>query len=179
MSSPEDIAKYIFAGDACPPNSIDMGLEEGDYEYIFEILLSVLMEGIEHMFGKDAELTMINQDILATINERLSSIGFTVYYITETTEPEQVKSTRYKGDHYCLIRKNDLPDYFIQYANNRGGNYQPKSEKKYRLVLNNDNPNIPRNGLNDFTAIFYNDTDDQKFSIWFKHHIAPTTCSAH
>ena len=94
----QDISKQIFSIPPKPPNTIRLGLEEGDNEYIFQTILTILLEGMYVKFGKDFNINELTPEILIHLNEYMKSMGF---IITKYNDKE--------GHCYCNFNKGNPP----------------------------------------------------------------------
>lgn len=107
------IAEFIFVNDPKPKHSIQLISDEADSEYIFELLLNILLEGLYVLYGPDFDINNISFGIFLKLNQYLNSIGFKIN-----------KYDNKKNMSYCTIKKtNDKhkPYIFvinIEYINN-------------------------------------------------------------
>ena len=103
-NTPEDIARTIFSKDASPPQSVSLigDSDHGDVIYIFEILLTILMEGFNILLDiQHADLSGFNSETIEVLNPWIESLGFTM----NVREYDFDNKTAY-GKYYCRIRLN-------------------------------------------------------------------------
>ena len=119
----QEIAKQIFANPPKPPHTIRLGLEEVDNEYVFQTLLTILLEGLVIKFGSEFDINKLSPEILIHLNEYMKSIGF---IITKHTGKDgccycnfNVNNPRIFGMDVHQVRKNEiierekLSEYYI------------------------------------------------------------------
>ena len=106
----KDIAMQLFSGLPKGPCTIQLSFEEVDNEYIFQTLLTILLDGLYIIYGENFDINNLTPEIIIHINEYMKSIG---YIITKYINKE--------GHCYCTFRKGIIP--FIidkhQYEKNR------------------------------------------------------------
>lgn len=93
-SSVEDIAKFVFSTEPKQENTIKLIPDEADLEYIFEMILNLLLEGLYILYGSNFDIQQLNTEIISRLNEYMKSMGFIMEYHTT------------KGGHcYCDLKK--------------------------------------------------------------------------
>jgi len=73
-----ELAVFVFSGEPRPPLSIGLMTDETDNEYIFSALSELLLEGLYVLYGDNFKLEQISTNVIATLNEYMKSIGFTL-----------------------------------------------------------------------------------------------------
>ena len=119
--SPKSIAENIFSNDPSEPNTNQLILEEGDNEFVFEILVNILLEGLKlkNYFNleilKNSKIKnfveLVSNNYILNINEKdtinlykyFLSLGF-IIKIEVINYNEYIKLTNenYKN-RYCSI----------------------------------------------------------------------------
>jgi hypothetical protein len=110
-----EIAKKIFMNDPKAPFTIRLGLEEVDHEYVFQIILNILLEGLYIKFGSNFDIGQLNVDILCHLNQYMNSMGFQLN-----------KHADKEGHCYCDLIK----------LNNQGSEKYIFVVNKHQLVKN-------------------------------------------
>lgn len=161
--SPEMIAHEIFTKDAKAPCTHQiLAYQEGsDMTYIYEILITILLEGLEIMTGglKEIDLSGFNSSYITVLNPWFRSIGFNIN--VDTFESSDKES--YNG-YYCRAVINDkLNETFFIMKN--------LEHKPYHFLLNGPNLQINKSKeyLKDIYGIF--STDDTVYKISFDFYI--------
>lgn len=75
---PQQIAQAIFSNNPKEPNTIKLGLDESDNEYVFELMLNILLEGIYVKFGTNFNIKSLTIEVITLLNEYMKSMGFTI-----------------------------------------------------------------------------------------------------
>ncbi|ARF11247.1 hypothetical protein Klosneuvirus_1_104 [Klosneuvirus KNV1] len=162
-NTPEEIAEKIFTNDPKPPFTFQI-IAEGetaDFPYIFEILITILMEGLEILTGdlSKAELDNFSEDHLTCLAPWFKSLGFKLK-IEECHEDDKWDYEKY----YCRIvlnYKGDAPLFQIKPIN-----------KNYHFLINgNGNVNEENNNkknLKDLYAIL--NLNQKIYKISFDFH---------
>jgi len=123
--SPESIALILFSDDPKPENSIQLELENTDPTFIFEILITILMEGIQKKYGdlKKINYDTFNENLLLNLIPYFKSIGFNI----NIKKYDKKNKEDYK-DYYCKVILNDsMWDQFFE---------MKKIEKDYHFFIN-------------------------------------------
>ena len=168
--TPEGLAQTLFSKPPQAAKSCQLILDNVDNEYVFELLLNVLLEGVDVLYGKDSDIADVNDIVYYQLKEYIASLGFNLNLdIKENDEnvDKLIFTDLSKEDYYCQIKKNDFPDYFIEYTIRHNGH--DKYKKKYRMSMNYRNHSIERNNLVDYYSIFFNDKKDKKIIIRFSY----------
>ncbi|AYV78698.1 MAG: hypothetical protein Edafosvirus25_12 [Edafosvirus sp.] len=150
---PETIAQIIFGKNPDKPCShqiLSLENDAGDASYIFEIILTIFMEGIMKLYNNldGVDLNHFNEDYLLALQPWLHSLVFNLKIekcLTENIE-------KY-GDYYCKIATKNHKEYETYFQNN-------DLPKKYRFFLNPIYANeCKKEKLDDLYATFIiNDT---------------------
>lgn len=159
--TPEEIGKELFTKEPKPPCSCQMISEAQciDTTFLFEILLIILMEGLESLTGdfSKADLHLMTKEHLTMLNPWFQSLGFDMFVDVYSKNDIEF----YEG-YYCkIIIRDKLYDIVFQTKH---------IEKNYHFFLNGDylEENRKKNNLNDLHAVFIN--NDQIYKIEFKFH---------
>lgn len=159
--SPERLAHTIFSTDPKPACSNQIiALQEGaDLTYIFQILVTVFMEGFE-MFTdgfENMDLSNFTTDHISSFDPWFRSLGFKIQ--TETVEMANKESYE---DYYCkIVIKTPLYEtLFIM---------KGIEDKKYHFLLNGKymEQNKKKDKIKDLRAVFINDANDTVYIISF------------
>jgi len=129
--TPEEIAQVLFAQDPKDPFSYQIVAEKelADSLYIFEILMIILMEGLDILTGdlSKADLKYLTCEHLLAFNPWFHSLCFTM----KSVEQYELKKDEliYK-DYYCkVVPKDKLHEVFFTMKN---------IEKNYHFFLNGE-----------------------------------------
>ena len=159
--TPEEIGKEIFTKEPMAPCSCQMISESQctDTTFIFEILLIILMEGLESLTGdlSKADLHLMTVDHLTMLNPWFQSLGFDI-----NVDVYSKGDTGSYEDYYCkIITRDKLYDIVFETKH---------INKNYHFFLNGDclEENRKKSNLNDLHAVFIN--NDQVYRIEFKFH---------
>ena len=150
---PIEIANILFSNE--PKNECSIQLcDVEDIDMLFEILITILMEGIEKINFID-QLDDIDDetlsDFLINIKKWFISMGFTIH-INKTQKNN-------KDDYYCkIITKNGTYGHIFMIKN---------IDKNYSFLLNPKY--IKSNEIFNTYAIYV--APEYKLEIKFKHHI--------
>lgn len=146
--TPEEIAEILFTHEAKDPFSHQIVAETdvADALYIFEILLTILVKGIEILSGdlSKVELDTITENHILGLNPWFHSLGFSVQVDTLNKNED----LEFYKDYYCriLIKDSVHQNFFEQrhYKNN------------YHFLVNGTSleENEKQQYLNDLYAIF-------------------------
>ena len=150
--TPEDIAQVLFSQDPKEPFIYKIVAEKelADSLYIFEILMIILMEGLDILTGdlSKANLANLTCDHIMALNPWFHSLCFTIksveQYELKNDEPE------YK-DYYCkVVPKDKLHEVFFNMKN---------IEKHYHFFLNGEilQKNNDETELCELHSVFLND----------------------
>lgn len=160
--SPEMIAHEIFTKDAKAPCSHQiLAYQDGaDMTYIYEILITILLEGLEIMTGglKEVDLSSFTTSHITVLNPWFKSIGFDI-----TVEEVESSDKDSYNEYYCRAVVNDkLNETFFIMKN--------ITHKPYHFLLNGQNlqANKEKQQLNEIYGIFSN--DDTVYKISFDFH---------
>ena len=122
--SPEDIALALFSQDPKDPCSHQiLAYQEGtDLTYIFEILITILMEGLDYLAGNlnDVDLTKFDEEYITMLEPWLEMIVFKINVF--------VYDTDYYGKYYCKV--------ILNTEENKQEFLSKKINKNYHFLLN-------------------------------------------
>lgn len=161
--SPEMIAQAIFTKDPKNPCSHQiLALQEGtDLTYIFEILVTILLEGLNILTGdlKEADLSNFSVSFISSLNPWFNSLGFNINVrIENETEKELYQ------EYYCrTVINNELNETLFIIKNIQ--------DKSYHFLLNGQylDQNKAKTNLKDIFGIF--NVNDDVYCITFDHYI--------
>ena len=145
--TPEEIAEILFNDDPKDPCTFQILGEQttDNITYIFEILITILLEGLDSMTGglDKIDLDLFSSDHIDTLNPWFHSMGFTIKINDyEMRELELVKK------YYCRVGLN--------YGNDKKIFEQKNINKNYHFFLNANaiDENSKKTMLKDIYAIF-------------------------
>lgn len=161
--TPEKLAEQIFSKKPKPKKSCQLILDQVDDEYVFELLLKILSNGINVLYGNEANISNIveSPEIKIILNEYFESMGFKL--LIDIMDNNLDKD----NTHYCEIKISDFPDYFIEYTKQNSGH--SKYGNKYRFILNGKNSFIERNSLLDYYCFYLTNDKTKKIIIKFNY----------
>lgn len=120
---PAQIAEKIFNENPKKPNTIQLGVDEIDDEYVFELLLNILLEGIFVKYGDEFKPDYLTIDKLEKLNEYMKSMGFTVkkhynksghaYCRFNEENPRIFSIDRHQLRKNQIIKREKITDYYI------------------------------------------------------------------
>lgn len=136
--SPEMVAKTVFTQQPRPPCSNQIvSKEDGDATYIFEIVLTVFMEGLDLITGglDKADLSDFTKEHLTVLDPWMNSLGLKLLV------NEYEKDSFYLDDWYCkTVIKNgsyshlfDIKNIHKNYHFLGGPNHKEVTEKALNL----------------------------------------------
>jgi hypothetical protein len=136
-TNPDELADFIFSDQPKPKNSIQLVQHEDnmDIMFIYEVLISVVMEGILHLIkGIDdpSELSLDNLDDVhfQTLNPWIQSMGFNL---------EVIKTHEKPLHYYCRTIFNNYKDKSYFTTNNLTKHYHFIITSTYSHNNNNFN----------------------------------------
>ena len=145
--TPEEIAEILFSDDPKDPCTFQILGEQthDNLTYNFEILITILLEGLDSMTGglDKINLDLFSSDHIDILNPWFQSMGFTVKINDyEMRELELVQK------YYCRIGLN--------YGNDKEIFEKKKIDKNYHFFLNASamDDNLKKTALKDLYAIF-------------------------
>jgi hypothetical protein len=160
--TPEMIAHTIFLTDASDPLSYQILTikEDTDLIYVFEILLTILLEGLEIVTRglKNIDLSGFNDMNIRFLKPWFESIGFDIRISIDDISDKELYQ-----EYYCKIMiNNGLQKTFFEMKG---------LDKPYHFLLNGTylEKNKQKRNLNEVFAIFLN--GDKAYSISFNFHI--------
>jgi hypothetical protein len=161
--SPEMIAQSIFTQDPKSPCShqILAHSEGSDLTYVFEILITILLEGLNILTGdiREADLSIFNSNHIMSLLPWFQSVGFDV----KVSEHEIFDKESYK-EYYCRTRINNDSNktFFIM---------KDMEEKPYHFLINGQfyEKNKGKTNLADIYGVF--DANSKIYAISFDFHI--------
>lgn len=160
-----ELVSAVFTKSPQPKKSCNLELNECDNEYIFQLLLNILMEGICVLNDENMEFDNMTDKHKFKLNEYMESLGYTVYLITELKDENEHKllfTDLSNETHYCHLKLNNHPSYFLEFAQNYSGH--ELYNKKYKFVLNTKSHD--RNKLSDYYCIYVSNT--KKVTVKFE-----------
>lgn len=166
--TPETLAENIFSKPPKEPNSCQLLLDDTRNDYIFELLLKVLLGGINVLYGKTAKMEDVTENIIITLKEYFASLGFLLKIrVTEKgLDQHKIFFTDVSNEsYYCQIKLNNYPDYFIEYTKEHSGH--DKYGDMYRFSMNGKNNKIERKCLSDYYCIYFSKDQTKKITVQF------------
>lgn len=159
--NPEEIAHTLFSSEPKPACSCQITTEQNttDLTFIFEILIIILLEGLEIIIGDLSEVNLqdMTEEHITTLNPWFESIGFKIKVILFPKE-----SIDQYLQYYCrIIIKDKLHKIYFDMKN---------IKTNYHFYLNGPflQQNKSKNLLNQLYAIYHN--GNSTFKIWFEPH---------
>lgn len=141
--TPEMIANHIFSNDPQPPGSIQLLADddEMDMEFIFEVLMTVLMEGFKLMTETIDEVTVntCTSEHFEILGQWIRSMGFDL-------NVEDIVGEFSNSSHYCKVYLNNQQNEGFFYHTNI-------ADKLYHFVISSDQMNKDRTSINEFVAV--------------------------
>lgn len=166
--TPEQIAEALFTHEPKEPWSCQMLANPGEASvtHLFEILLIILVKGIEVLSGdlNKADLSNLTSEHITNLNPWIKSLGFTV-----KVESLDKEDTELYEEYYCRILIKDKVNAFL--FEQRG------FPNNYHFLLNGTylEENENKKNLAELFAVFNSNKD--VFKISFDHFIPPTKIS--
>lgn len=168
--TPEEIAHALFTHEPKPENSCQIIAEQelANMTYIFEILMIILMEGLEILTGNlsTANLVNLSCDHVMALNPWFLSLGFN---INVNIYNKGTDAINLYNKHYCKIIIKDKLQKIL---------FGPLLEveikninKNYHFFINGDDfeENKHKNELKNLHAILINDNVIFKISFDFNY----------
>jgi len=158
VDTPENIAKIIFSNEPCKPltHQIITCDDVNDYFSVFEILLTILLEGLENLTGglDTIDLMQFSTNHLTHLNPWFHSFGFNI-----NVNKENIDELHNNNNYYCkiLIKTLGTRPIFI----NRN------IQKNFHFLINPLYNNSNINQLSDIFGLFINNNDIYKISFDF------------
>ena len=167
--SPENIAQALFTQDPKPPCSHQIltydektdNKKYGDLTYIFEILITILMEGLDIFSGglDKTDLNNFTEKHITNLNPWFNSIGFNINVETFTKDVKDICKDQY-DNYYCkiMVRTKLFETFFLM----------KNVSKNYHFLLNGKciEENKNKQKINEISAVFCN-IDDTIYKISF------------
>lgn len=148
----QEIAQALFSKEPKEPCScMILAYEDGDdILYVFEVLVTLLMEALDLYFGglNNADLNEFSLDHLLELSPWFESVGFKLF--ADEYGKEDVENY---NDYYCKIKvRTKLHDTFFVMKN---------IDKNYHFLLNGDKLelNNQKTTVADVYAVFVNDNN--------------------
>lgn len=162
--SPEMIAREIFIKNPKDPCSyrIIPKQENIDLTYIFEILITILLEGLDILTNglRNVDLTNFDSDHILSLNPWFNSLGFSISVDFYNDKNNSGNDSREYEEYYCktIINNRENNTFFIM------KNIEAKS---YHFFLNGKflESNRKKESLNELYGIFT--TNDKIYKISF------------
>lgn len=161
--SPEMVANSIFSKEPEQPCKYrivsDPGDQNADLTYIFEILITIFMEGFDVLVDglPNVDIDNLTEEHITSLKPWFHSIGFNIFVNTYDLNDEYAKDL-YK-DYYCKIMvRTPLYETFFAMKN---------VNKNYHFLLNGPflEKNRDKKFLKDITGVFL--TSSKAFKITF------------
>ena len=171
--TPDQIAEALFSQDPKDPNSFQILARPdtnntGDMTYIFEILVTIMLEGLECLSGGDLnnfDMDDFSEDYIETLGPWFNSICFNIK-VDVFDQSNMYKCKKY----YCksIIKNEQTAQIFQQ--NNVG--------KNYHFLLNGQYEEYNKNltELSELYTIFINKDKIYKISFDFYSNPNPDNC---
>ena len=165
--TPEEIAEALFNQEPKDPCTCQMlaNPSEACTSHLFEILLIILVKGIEVLSGDltNVDLNNMTSDHISNLEPWFKSLGFSI--IVDEFENDEDDVEFYEG-YYCRILIKDKINAIVF--------EQRKFENNYHFLLNGSclQENESKTDLTDMFAIFKNNS--KVFKIGFKFFIPLT-----
>lgn len=109
-ATPKMIANHLFSNEPGPIGSIQLTANEDEMDtgFIYEVLLTVVAEGLMMMADNVEDVTRdnISADHIEVLNQWINVLGFNVEVATEEGNPT---------DYYCnvMLRNSENENYFV------------------------------------------------------------------
>ena len=166
--TPEQIAEALFNQEPKDPCSCQIlaNPQEAGATHLFEILLIILVKGIEILSGDLSQVNLNNMTVehISNLNPWLKSLGFIVY--VDEFDKEDEEDAEYYDKYYCRILIKDKINAIVF--------EQRKFENNYHFLLNGSclQENESKTNMSDLYAIFTNNS--KVFKIRFNFYVLPT-----
>jgi hypothetical protein len=102
MSQPKEIAKILFSENLKNTNSICLDLEEFDFEYVFQILINIFIEGLlikKFVYFENNELVInMESSNIFIMNQYMNSIKIKSY-----VEISEFDNNEFQN-RYCTVK---------------------------------------------------------------------------
>jgi len=97
-----DIVQSVFSIPPKPPLSFDLQLDTPPNVTLFQVLMSIFVQGARMLYGSDLTINNITSQQFQTLNECMESMGYTVKYeyLYEDEEKTKVKGVNIWFVHY-------------------------------------------------------------------------------
>jgi hypothetical protein len=156
--SPKQIATTLFTQDAKDPCSFQiLAYQDGsDITYIFEILCSILMEGLDLLTNdlSTVDLTNFNGQFITSLNPWFNSMGFNIH-----VDELDIHNINKYNEYYCkiIIRTLGTLPIFVS----------KQIKENYHFTSDIDHVNLNKNKTNikDIYTVFFN--ENKVYKIWF------------
>lgn len=96
------IARFIFNDEPRPVKSFQIQTDEADNEYTFQLVISLLLEGLTVLYGTEFDINLLTDSIFVKLNEYLNSFGFTLQKHFGKAEQS-----------YCRIDRNPFTNKYL------------------------------------------------------------------
>ena len=154
-ATPEKIAESIFKGAPAPPNTYQILAQDDDADlyYVYELLITVLMEGFDILTGglEHVNPDDVNSDHFIGLNQWFKSIGFDI-----NIQGVPKGETEQYENYYCkVILRNSSYKFLFETKN---------MEKDYHFLTNASHQNN-ENVIKDIYGIFI--SNDTVYKIYF------------
>jgi hypothetical protein len=160
--TPELIANLLFSKNPSEPCShMILAYADGsDILYYFEILITILLEGLDICANglNTVDLSNFNEDFILALDPWFNSIGFKLK--VDTYDYNNKNDNNNYTDYYCKAKvRTPLHETFFIMKN---------IDKNYHFLLNGltIEQNKQKTNINEVSCIFIND-DNKVYKIWF------------
>jgi hypothetical protein len=163
--SPQEIANRLFSEDPKKPMSQMISIdpetdEQLDASLIFEMMITILMEGLETIFVdlKTADLSILDKSLLMKLDPWFWSVGFSLSVDVVDKTDRQAYDT--EGRYCKIILNNDDYGFIFRLKN---------VDKSYHFLINPQYVNgCPLDDINELFADFH--INQKVYKIGFKFY---------
>ena len=117
--TPEQIAYRLFTQHYINPKSIQPILSEGDYLYIFEILITIYMEGIMILYNnlEDLNLDNLGAEHLIALKPWFEAIGFNLCVDITESSTEHYMDIKLRNEYGLFFDMKGITKNYHFFAN--------------------------------------------------------------
>ena len=158
--TPEEIAEKLFTQGAKNPNTCQFCCDENEMDIItiFEILITILLEGLNILSGglDKFDYTQFSEHNILSLNPWFHSIGFKIRAYVYSS-----KDKDYDNNYYCRVMTKSLATKNIFFIKN--------IQKNYHFFINGSayKENQNKQNIKDITCIFVNPYNNNTYEISF------------
>ena len=123
----DNLARVLFGADPKEECSVDISLDEVDTAYVFELLLNLLFEGLDIVYGglNNVDIGKINGDRILALNPWFKSVKFRV-----VVDEFNRKDVGMYDDYYCRVYLRKMNQVLFEVK---------KFKKSFHFILNGKN----------------------------------------